>query len=1274
MESLKGKKMSLNNVYISKYIIPMFFILISQASQAVNKETIQTIAWSEITDEHFYVTSDISQIGGEIKNFDGIRLIPIYNTYNYKQSGGKWNVSISPRNLIFNLPIEDERLAGLSNGEYVISHTSLGNNLVFLKKNDSTWLEINSDNAGRKLTLNFNEEGLPLWLMYISDKEMHEFDQFGQQTASIFGGKGNKVRYDYQYDTSNKLISILGESGFGYALSYNEQNQLKQLEYTKTGYVISYVYDGNSGNLKTIILPDDTRESYQYNNPNHPDLLTAIISSNNELIFEARKTSQVNAVETRDVRYVPTQNSFHQEFIIESWSNELSFITVRKRNKRFIKKNNKTFEIALNTMIQEQEYLDLNGYYSLSRELINNDINCDDCINYEQIKWSPSGLMLSTKEKFTNGKEKNLIIEYELDSSLPKYTYEEEILNGVLVESAIWIGQKNKNKLLERKSSFRLDNYSYNDDGMLIQSTKTDLTSEHNDSRTINYEYDGFNLVKINGSREDVQDITYFEYDNVGNKIKSTNPLGHITKYEYNQENKMVASVSPNGLRTEYNTIGRLLSETEDNNNPIEQINFNPNGDTYQQQVLNQHTNIPESIEAIDSGSNKNQYDTQGNIITVIDERGVTTNYEYNVFSEKTLENSPSTGISRYKYDSAGNIVNQTKQNGIVIKYIYDSLNRVLKTIYNKNGLDKKIIKYVYDNCKYGVGKVCKVSTPDNTIWYEYDIFGNTSKVKVKLDGEYIAQVSKYKYNNLNKLSEMTYPSKLKVIYQYDDLGNVINVKAKFDKKTYNIANNIEYFPASTNLTKLTFGNGLTSSFNYDLFSGKLISVKTPQLESFEYNYDDDQNITSIINPNNSQLNKYFKYDSFNRLIFEEQSENITYFGYDEVGNRLNKTTISNEKVRSKDYSYDSQSNKLLKINRQELIYDENGNIKEDKNGERRFNYDVTNRLIAFYKNGSLKTEYKYNHFGQRIRKTLRRKLDTNDDHKSLIFNYSPSGWLMSEDGRNENNKKGFVRDYIWFNGSPLAQVETKFSKSGKVKSQRIYYLHTDNLLTPRMATDNQKSIVWSWFSDAFGVEKPNNDPDSDGEKVKIRLRFPGQYYDNESKLHYNYYRDYDPSLGRYIQSDPMGLGGGINTYTYVSGNPVMFADPLGLTQQDIEMMLCFARNNNNAAASYGEAYGNLDIPYFEDLEFEYLGGVHGKVSLLGTIILNENYLNILSPSERVELFNTIMHESSHLSQPWGSRGSDSNETISHAIGDNLADQFRDDIINNNIGSCGCVP
>jgi len=111
------------------------------------------------------------------------------------------------------------------------------------------------------------------------------------------------------------------------------------------------------------------------------------------------------------------------------------------------------------------------------------------------------------------------------------------------------------------------------------------------------------------------------------------------------------------------------------------------------------------------------------------------------------------------------------------------------------------------------------------------------------------------------------------------------------------------------------------------------------------------------------------------------------------------------------------------------------------------------------------------------------------------------------------------------------------------------YFIHTDQLNTPRAITDGSGNLVWQWDSDPFGKETPNERP-SGQTAFTFNPRFPGQQFDRESNLHYNYFRDYDPQSGRYVQSDPIGLNGGVNTYAYVNGNPNSYTDSFGLVRR----------------------------------------------------------------------------------------------------------------------------
>jgi RHS repeat-associated protein len=116
-----------------------------------------------------------------------------------------------------------------------------------------------------------------------------------------------------------------------------------------------------------------------------------------------------------------------------------------------------------------------------------------------------------------------------------------------------------------------------------------------------------------------------------------------------------------------------------------------------------------------------------------------------------------------------------------------------------------------------------------------------------------------------------------------------------------------------------------------------------------------------------------------------------------------------------------------------------------------------------------------------------------------------------------------------------------------------FYWIHTDHPGTPLAvtntpATPGQATAVWRAVYTPFGEATVDEDPDGDLALVSLSLRFPGQLYDAETELHYNYFRDYDPRPGRYLQSDPVGLASGVNLYAYAFADPTQIADPAGLT------------------------------------------------------------------------------------------------------------------------------
>ncbi len=171
--------------------------------------------------------------------------------------------------------------------------------------------------------------------------------------------------------------------------------------------------------------------------------------------------------------------------------------------------------------------------------------------------------------------------------------------------------------------------------------------------------------------------------------------------------------------------------------------------------------------------------------------------------------------------------------------------------------------------------------------------------------------------------------------------------------------------------------------------------------------------------------------------------------------------------------------------------------------------------------NGNQIAEYTYNGAGQRTKKVTQTE--------TKIFHYDLRGHLIAE----TNQTGQMLAEYIYLGDQLLSMINP---------GELAYYFHTDHLGTPQLVTDDVGPIVWKAAYTPFGDAVPSI------QTVENPFRFPGQYYDSETGLHYNYYRYYDPQTGRYVTPDPIGLEGGINLFLYVAGNPVRWVDPFGLS------------------------------------------------------------------------------------------------------------------------------
>lgn len=198
----------------------------------------------------------------------------------------------------------------------------------------------------------------------------------------------------------------------------------------------------------------------------------------------------------------------------------------------------------------------------------------------------------------------------------------------------------------------------------------------------------------------------------------------------------------------------------------------------------------------------------------------------------------------------------------------------------------------------------------------------------------------------------------------------------------------------------------------------------------------------------------------------------------------------------------------------------------------RDFVYDDAGRLSQVRHDGVVAMNYLYNAHGERVYKS--------GGGLAVTTVYDEAGhWLGDYDGNGQP-----IQQALWLDDLPVGLLV------GAGANQRLYYIEPDAMGSPRVVIDPDRDVaVWRWdlSGEAFGDSAPNQDPDGDGSAFVLDLRYPGQRYDSASGLNDNHFRDYDPSTGRYAQSDPIGLDGGVSTYGYANASPMVYNDPEGL-------------------------------------------------------------------------------------------------------------------------------
>ena len=1005
------------------------------------------------------------------------------------------------------------------------------------------------------------------YLYTTNDDTKEYYDLDGLLTRMEYSG-GEAL--DLEYDASDRLDTVTNERGKTLEFSYNANDKISSVA-TPTG-TFTYAYDTDE-NLSTVTKPDTEVRTYHYEDTNFDHALTGITDEKGVRFATYGYDSSGRATSTKHAGDV-------NEYTIAYNSDETT-TTTNPLGKQTIY----TFE----TIHGERKIVDVDGQASTNCPAAGKSYtyNADGFVesktdwlgNITEFERDSRGYITSIIEAVGEDEERTTTITYDSTYRLPNVVTQ----NG------------------------KTTDYDYDSDGRLTSVTVTDTgTSE---TRTTTYSYyanttDGNGntvlgkLYQVSGSRTDVTDVTTFAYDSSRRLQTVTNALSHVTEItSYDNANRPLKFEDVNDVETTlvYDSLGRLTSSTRafgtalaatttygyDDNGNLTSIEA-PNGVelTYTYDNAHRLTGIEDDlgntitytfddagnitqadyknatptlkythsyvfdelsriIENVDANNDALEfaYDVNSNLTEITDAEtndtsfdfdaldrlieitdalnGVTvfdlndldqnegttdprnneTSYSYNAFGDVTQEVSPDRGTISYTHDKAGNVTQMTDARSVVTNYTYDAINRLTDIEYpSDSSLDVELTYDSASGCGTSKGRLCSVSDAAGTTTYIYDDLSRLTDVTETRGA--LSFTTEYSYDLSSILTGITLPSGREVTYTLNNNGQVSSVAAEVNSTNTTLASSITYLPFGP-MASMSYGNSITLTDTYNT-AYQLTNRTIGSLMNQSYTYDDAGNITDVGSDS-------YTLDDLYRIT----AENSDSYTYDAIGNRLTKN--------SDDYTYPTTSSKLSDVEGDSVSYDAAGNITDDT--ARDYTINAAGQVEEIEISSVTVGEYVYDANNLRTKKTA--------NSTDTYYVYGMGGLLYGE----YDSSGDLVREYVYLNGEPLAQIDS---------GETLTYLHTDHLSTPRYGTNTAGTQVWAWDSDVFGNGIPTG-------TVTVNLRFPGQYWDDESGLHYNWNRYYNPETGRYVSSDPIGLSGGLNTYLYANAHPGMFIDPEGL-------------------------------------------------------------------------------------------------------------------------------
>ncbi|MEJ7746429.1 MAG: RHS repeat-associated core domain-containing protein [Luteimonas sp.] len=650
------------------------------------------------------------------------------------------------------------------------------------------------------------------------------------------------------------------------------------------------------------------------------------------------------------------------------------------------------------------------------------------------------------------------------------------------------------------------------------------------DNAFTSYTYDAAH--RLTDISDNADNTMHYTLDNAGNKTQ--------------EDTKDVQGTLRRTLSRVYNQLGQLQTQKDALQQPTG-FTYDANGNTdtvadaltrvidNDYDPLNRLSRTLQDVGGINAQTSF-QYDALDNLTQVTDPKGLNTGYSYNGLGDLLQLSSPDTGATTYTYDSGGNRKTQVDARSKTATYSYDVLNRLTSIAYPVTSLN---VTYTYDVSQtvctsgetFSNGRLTKLQDASGTTQYCFDRFGNLVR-KVQTTNAKVFTL-RYAYTPGGRLQRLTYPNGASVDYVRNTQGQVSDVGITPAGGTRQVLLSQATYAPFGPATGWTYGNGRTlqRTLNQN-YQPNVISDAAPGGLSLGYAFDPVGNLATLRTGQQTDppLATY-GYDALNRLSDVRDGPTgtvIEHYAYDATGNRQSVTNAGATTA----YTYPGTSHRLTKVGTTTRSYDAAGNTTQIGGTARQFIYDDANRMSQVKAGTKVKMNYVTNGKGEQVRKYL--------GTTNTYTVYDEAGhWLGDYDTAGAP-----LQQAIWLDDLPVGVLV------GAGTAQKLHYLEPDALGTPRVVIDPVRNVaVWKWElkGEAFGNTVPNQNPDNDANQFVFNMRFSGQRYDAASGLNYNYFRDYEAATGRYVESDPVGLGGGPNTYAYANGMPTGAYDSKGL-------------------------------------------------------------------------------------------------------------------------------